>query len=177
METEQLQFRTIGYTEKKAYITVAAAVAGGVMLPQICHLIPNGGFMLLPIYFFTLVVSYAYGWKTGLAAAFLTPIVNNLLFGMPAMSVLPAILVKSVLLASAAAFMAHRMQRVSILVLAAVVLFYQTAGSLVEWAMIGDFAAAAQDFRIGIPGMLLQVVAGYFLINKLINKRWLSWTK
>ena len=36
--------------------------------------------------------------------------------------------------------------------------------------MKGDFYLAAQDFRIGIPGMLLQVVGGYLFIKYLIRK-------
>lgn len=36
--------------------------------------------------------------------------------------------------------------------------------------MKGDFWLAIQDFRIGIPGMLLQVFGGWIFINKILNK-------
>lgn len=36
---------------------------------------------------------------------------------------------------------------------------YQVVGTLIEWVLVGDFYLAAQDFRIGIPGMLLQILA------------------
>ena len=49
------------------------------------------------------------------------------------------------------------------------VLAYQVLGTLGEWALKGDFYLAAQDFRIGIPGMLLQVVGGWLFINRLIR--------
>lgn len=39
-----------------------------------------------------------------------------------------------------------------------------------EWAMKGSFIAACQDFRLGIPGMLLQLFGGYALIKYLIRK-------
>ena len=55
--------------------------------------------------------------------------------------------------------------------LLAVVLFYQVVGTLGEWAFFTDgFYAAVQDFRIGIPGMLLQVFGGYAFIRYLIQK-------
>jgi hypothetical protein len=54
--------------------------------------------------------------------------------------------------------------------LTAVVLGYQVIGTLFEWAIVGQFAAAVQDFRIGIPGMLLQILGGWLIINKVIRK-------
>lgn len=105
----------------------------------------------LPIYFFTLVGAYKYGWRVGLLTAVLSPLVNSALFGMPAAAALPAILLKSVLLAAAAGFAARRFGRATLPLLAGVVLFYQTAGALGEWAFTGSAAAAVQDFRIGIP--------------------------
>ena len=58
----------------------------------------------------------------------------------------------------------------SILLLAGVVLTYQSIGTLGEWAYIGNFYKAVQDFRIGIPGMCLQVFGGYLFIKYLIRK-------
>lgn len=98
------------------------------VLPQICHLVPQGGLRWLPIYFFTLVGAYKYGWRVGLLTAVLSPVVNSALFGMPAAAALPAILLKSVLLAAAAGFAARRFGRTTLPLLAGVVLFYQTAG-------------------------------------------------
>lgn len=124
----------------------------------------------LPIYFFTLIGAYKYGWRVGLLTAILSPLVNSLLFGMPAVAALPAILLKSCLLAAVAGLAARRYGRVSLPLMLGVVLAYQVLGTLGEWAMKGDFYLAAQDFRIGIPGMLLQVVGGYLFIKYLIRK-------
>ena len=70
----------------------------------------------------------------------------------------------------AAGYAARRFNRVSVALLAAVVLFYQIVGSAGEWALTGSFTAAVQDFRIGIPGMLLQVFGGYLFIKYVIRK-------
>lgn len=131
---------------------------------------PQGGVTWLPIYFFTLVGAYKYGWRVGLLTAVLSPVVNSALFGMPAMAVLPAILLKSLLLALIAGYAASYFKRASLGLLLGVVLAYQAVGTLGEWAMKGDFWLAAQDFRIGIPGMLLQVFGGWLFINRVIRK-------
>ena len=125
---------------------------------------------MTPIYFFTLIGAYKYGWRVGLLTAIVSPLANAWLFGMPAVAVLPAILLQSCLLAGMAGWAASRFRKASLWMLAGVVLGYQTAGTLGEWAMLGDFHAAVQDFRLGLPGMLLQVFGGWLFINRLIRK-------
>ena len=180
METTAVKLYSLDYRDAKTYLAAALFVAGNIVLPQICHLVPQGGLRWLPIYFFTLVGAYKYGWRVGLLTAVLSPLVNSALFGMPAAAALPAILLKSVLLAAAAGFAARRFGRATlpllaalatlVVLLAGVVLFYQTAGTLGEWAFTGSAAAAVQDFRIGIPGMLAQAAGGYLIINYLLRK-------
>lgn len=158
------------YTEVKSYLVALAFTAGNIILPQACHLIPQGGFIFLPIYFFTLIGAYKYGWRVGLLTAILSPVVNHLLFGMPPLAVLPAILIKSIFLALVAGWAAHHFRRISLLILAMVVLSYQILGTLIEWAIVGDFFKAIQDFRIGIPGMLIQLFGGYVIIKYLFTR-------
>ncbi len=89
---------------------------------------------------------------------------------MPAAAVLPAILMKSLFLAGVAGYVAQRFKQVSIVLLGAVVLSYQALGTLCEWGITGSFHAAIQDFRIGIPGMLVQVFGGWLLIRHLMKE-------
>ncbi|MGL4853578.1 MAG: ECF transporter S component [Phocaeicola sp.] len=170
MQTTTLHLYSLGYTQLKTYLIATAFVVGNILLPQLAHFVPQGGFIFLPIYFFTLIAAYKYGWKVGLLTAVLSPLVNHILFGMPPLPVLPAILIKSVFLAFAAGAAAHYFKRLSLPILAAVILAYQLFGTLVEWALVKDFFVAIQDFRIGIPGMLLQLFGGYSIINYLIRK-------
>ncbi len=158
------------YSEARTYLTAALFVLGNIALPQLFHLVPQGGVTWLPIYFFTLVGAYKYGWKVGLLTAIASPLVNSVLFGMPPVSGLPAILLKSALLAAFAGFAASHFQKATLLLLAGVVLSYQVVGTLGEWILKGDFWLAVQDFRIGIPGMLLQVFGGWFVINRLMRR-------
>ena len=169
METT-VKLYSLNFRQAKTYWFTLLFVAGNLILPQLCHLIPQGGLILLPIYFFTLIAAYKFGIRVGLLTAVLSPLANSALFGMPAVTALPAILVKSALLAGTAGYAARRFNRVSVALLAAVVLFYQIVGSAGEWALTGSFTAAVQDFRIGIPGMLLQVFGGYLFIKYVIRK-------
>lgn len=170
MEASALKLYTLSYKDVRTYTLVPLFVLGNIALPQLVHLIPGGGLTLLPIYFFTLIAAYKYGWKAGLLTAVLSPLINHLLFGMPPAAVLPAIMMKSTLLALSAGFAATYFKKLSITILALVVLTYQAVGTLGEWALIGSFYTALQDFRIGIPGMVLQVAGGYLLIKYIIRK-------
>lgn len=160
---------SLKYNDIRTYIAAAAFIIGNIALPQLCHLIPQGGLIFLPIYFFTLVGAYKYGMTVGLLTAVLSPVVNSMIFGMPATAVLPAILLKSTLLAIIAAMVARRIGKASILGLTGVVLGYQILGTMGEWALCGSLVTALQDFRIAIPGLLIQIFGGYFVINHLRN--------
>lgn len=170
METTTLKFYSLNYSDIKTYLAASLFIVGNILFPQLFHLIPQGGITWLPIYFFTLIGAYKYGWKVGLLTAVLSPVINSLLFGMPMPVALPAILLKSILLAISAGWAAQRYGRISISILVGVVLSYQIVGTLGEWIYVGNFFKAIQDFRIGILGMCLQVFGGYFLIKYLIRR-------
>lgn len=169
METT-VKLYSLDYSNAKTYLAALLFVFGNIVLPQAFHLVPQGGITWLPIYFFTLIGAYKYGWKVGLLTAVASPLVNSLLFGMPPSAALPGILLKSTLLAGAAGAAASRFQRVSLELLFAVVLTYQIIGTLGEWVMKDSFYDAVQDFRIGLPGMALQIVGGYLFIKYVIRK-------
>jgi hypothetical protein len=157
-------------SQVKTYLVAALFIVGNIALPQLCHLIPQGGFIFLPIYFFTLVAAYKYGFTVGLTTAVLSPVVNSALFGMPAAAVLPIILIKSVTLAIAAALIAKKTNKVTVLTVALAVIAYQLIGSVAEWAMTGSIAKATQDIILGWPGCLLQIAGGYVVLRYLLKK-------
>lgn len=170
MQTSTVNLYELSYKKAQTYGVALLFILGNILLPQLCHLLHQGGLIWLPIYFFTLIGAYKYGWRVGLLVALASPLVNSALFGMPAAAALPAIVLKSVLLAVAAGYAAKKFQKVSLLLLLGVVLFYQVAGTLGEWALKGDFYLAVQDFRLGIPGMWVQVIGGWAVIRFLMRK-------
>ena len=155
----------LSYSQLKTYLIAAAFIVGNIALPQLCHLMPQGGLIFLPIYFFTLVAAYKYGFTVGLTTAVLSPLVNSALFGMPPAAALPIILIKSVTLAVAAAWIARKTSKVTLLTVALAVIAYQLIGSLAEWAMTGSIEKASQDIVLGWPGCLIQIVGGYLVLR------------
>lgn len=89
---------------------------------------------------------------------------------MPQPAVVPAILIKSVLLAITAGYVASKFQKVNIALLMGVVAFYQFFGSLAEWALTGSAAAALQDVCLALPGITLQILGGYIFIKYVLRK-------
>ena len=157
----------MSYRDSRAYMAAALFVAGNIVLPQLCHLVPQGGLVWLPIYFFTLVAAYKFGLTAGLLTAVASPVANSLLFGMPAAAMLPIILVKSVLLALAASFIASKVRGVALWAVALAVVAYQAVGTMAEWGMTGSLTAALQDIRLGWPGILVQIFGGYVVMKYL----------
>ena len=167
--TSAVQLYSLKIKDVKTYFFAILFIGGNILLPRLCHSIPNGGHIFLPIYFFTLIGAYKYGWKVGMLTAIGSPIINHILFGMPPTAVLPALLVKSSLLAVGAAYAAYRFKKVSLLLLFGVVLFYQIAGCLIESAIHASFAVGFQDFVTGIPGMLIQILGSYALLRYVLR--------
>jgi len=161
--------RPLSVKESRFYLYTLLLVVGNIVFPALCHMVPGGGAMLLPIYFFTLIAGYRFGWAAGLTTALLSPLANHLLTGMPPASMMSVLLVKSVLLALFAST-ASRLFGLSFLGVALAVLGYQVTGGMVEWFMTGSLAEALADFRMGLPGILFQLIGGYAVL-RLLNRR------
>ena len=143
METSAKLY-SLNYSNVRTYLFALLFVVGNIALP-----------------------AYKYGFRVGLLTAILSPVINHLLFAMPSGAALPIILIKSALLAGTSALTARTLKSVSLWAILGVVLSYQIIGTAFEWAFIGNFHVAVQDFRIGIPGMLIQWFGGYALLKAI----------
>jgi len=159
---------TLNFDEAKTYLWATVFVACNLVLPQVFHLIPQGGVIFSPLSLVILVGAYKFGWKTGLLAALLSPVVNHLLTGMPAAEVMPVMALKLAVLAIVAGLAAQHFQTVSLPLLIGVVLVSKAIGCLGEFALTGGIEATITDFTIGWPGLLLQVI-GAWLILKFVR--------
>lgn len=168
--TESTKLYSLGFDKAKTYGFVALFVVGSVLLPQLCHLIPNGGAMLLPIYFFTLIAAYKYGLIAGLLTAVLSPVMNYLLFRMPPASILPIMLIESLVLAVVASEVAKRLKRVSFFGILLAVISYKFVGMIMTLAVTGLPNVALNGVVVGIPGMMLQLFGGYLLMKYVLKK-------
>lgn len=166
METSARLY-SFNYNELRTYLWSMVFVACNILLPQVFHLVPQGGIVFAPLSFVILAGSYKLGWKTGLLAAVASPMVNHLLTGMPAWDVLPLMTLKLVALALLAGLAAQHFKRASLPLIVGVVLFAELLGALAELLLTGGIASTVQDFSIGYPGLLLQV-AGTWLVCKYL---------
>ena len=69
---------SLPYSNSRTYWAALAFTAGNILFPQLFHLIPQGGVIWLPIYFFTLIGAYKYGWRVGLLTAVFSPLLNSM---------------------------------------------------------------------------------------------------
>ena len=159
---------TLNFDEAKTYLWATVFVACNLVLPQVFHLIPQGGVIFSPLSLVILVGAYKFGWKTGLLAALLSPVVNHLLTGMPAAEVMPVMALKLAVLAMVAGLAAQHFKTVSLPLLIGVILVSEAIGCLGEFALTGGIEATIADFTIGWPGLLLQVI-GAWLILKFVH--------
>lgn len=164
METSVRLYR-LNYDELKTYLWAAVFVVCNMVLPKVFHLIPQGGIIFAPLSLVILAGAYKLGWKTGLLAAVASPLINNLVFGMPEWGVLPVMTLKLVVLALVAGLTAQHFRSVSLLLLISVVLVSEIIGGLGEFALTGCIADTVKDFTIGWPGLLLQVFGTYLIVK------------
>ena len=155
----------LNYDEAKTYLWAMVFVACNLVLPQVFHLIPQGGVIFSPLSLVILAGAYKFGWKTGLLAAAASPLVNHLITGMPAWEVLPVMTLKLAVLAMVAGLVAQRFKTVSLPLVIGVVLVSKVIGALGELALTGGLAATIADFTIGWPGLLLQVFGAWLILK------------
>lgn len=146
-------------TNVETYLKSLLFIAANIALPHLFHLIPGGGVMFLPIYFFTLCGTLCYGWRVGILTALFSPLIGNLLFSVPASPMLPDMALKGVSLVLVASLLTKKNRRLPILNPLLAVLASWLLVALVETPFTGT-SYAFQDFRTGLPGMALMTLGG-----------------
>ena len=158
---------TLTLDEARTYLWAIIFVGANLLLPQVFHLVPQGGIIFSPLSLVIMAGAYKLGWRVGLLAALASPLVNHLITGMPAMSVLPVMTLKLAVLALVAGFTAQHFRRATIPLLIGIVLLTELLGGLGELALMGGIDATIQDFTVGWPGMSLQIVGTYMIVKYL----------
>ena len=161
----QTQSLALPLQSYKTYVWAAVFVAGNIVLPQLCHTVGLGGKAFLPILFFTLIAAARYGWACGLLTAIASPLINHLLFGMPAADMLAVILVKSVVLAAVVGIAMYKTGKLSLVNGLIAIAAYQLAGMGLFAALTGSWSAAWADVTVSWPAMLIQIVAVLALLQ------------
>lgn len=158
-------FEEIGIQQLKFYWITALFTLANVVLPVMLHQLPMGGRMFLPLYFFTLIAGYRFGWKAGVTTALTSALVSFTLTGMPPLLVLPFVLFKGALLGISAGIIARVSKLPLLLNLCCVVVVYQFFGSLFEWWVLRDMTLVLSDITTGYFGLALQIFGGTLALN------------
>jgi hypothetical protein len=166
METS-VKLYSLNYDEAKTYLWVAVFVACNMVLPQVFHLIPQGGIIFSPLSLVILAGAYKLGWKTGLLAAVLSPLVNHFAFGLPQWGVLQVMTLKLAVLALVAGMAAQYFKTISLPLIVGVVLVSEAIGCLGELLLTGAVDATVADVVIGWPGLLMQIFGAWLIVKYL----------
>jgi len=169
MLSKNINIINLDYKNPNFYFFSLIFALGNVLLPMIFHVFRLGGNIFLPIYFFTLIAAYKFGWKTGILACTLTPFLNYFITGMPALSMIPVVLVKGSILVFAAYLVSKNTEKISIQNLIYVVASYQLFGAVFEALWQKSAIIAISAVFIAWPGMLLQIFLGYMVLSGVRN--------
>lgn len=143
----------------RTYLFATLFTAGNIALPQLCHLVPQGGLLFQPIYLFTLTAACRWGWRVALLTALVSPLLNTLWFGMPSVAMLPVVLLKSVVLALGVSWAMTSKVRKPLWMAVLFIIGAQLLGAVAEWALL----SSATTLWLCLPGVVLQIVLAKML--------------
>lgn len=162
-------YQELYFVDYKTYLFSVLFISGNVILPYIFHQLHLAGQVFLPIYFFVLIASYKFGWRVGLMTAIFSPLVSFGLSAMPIAALLPFVIIKGSLLAIVTGWLVKKSQKLSLGNIILAVAGYQLFGVLIIYAFTHNIHLSLLDLKIGFPGLLLQIVGGYFILLALGN--------
>lgn len=156
--------RSLATSVPRRALGIGAALAAGLALPILVHLIPVEagppmGARLLPIFLAATIAAMRMDAVSALSIAVFTPLLNRLLTGSPAGPMLPTLLIELPLVVLTLLLVRRVAPRLLWLVAApAYLLAAVIAGAIVA----GDGAGASLGFALTFswPGLLLLAVAG-----------------
>ena len=149
----QYQASLLTLSNLRTYLFALLFTAGNVVLPQLCHLVPQGGLIFQPIYLFTIVAACRWGWRVALLTALVSPLLNTLLFAMPSVTMLPIVLLKSVVFALGVSWALMGKVRKPMLTAVLCIVGAQLLGAAAEWLLL----SSATTLWFCLPGLALQI--------------------
>lgn len=82
------------YKDISSYLLTVAFVMLAVAVPWIFHQFHLAGATFLPMHIFVLIAGLLFGWRAGLIVGLFTPLVSYFISGMPALNVLPQVVIE-----------------------------------------------------------------------------------
>lgn len=85
---------SLRYKDIRSYVLTAAFVMLAVFVPWIFHQFHLAGHTFLPMQIFVLIAGLLFGWRAGLLVGLFTPLVSYSISGMPALNILPQVVIE-----------------------------------------------------------------------------------
>ncbi|MGL4227874.1 MAG: hypothetical protein ACRCR3_04420, partial [Tannerellaceae bacterium] len=98
----------------------------------------------------------------GLLSAFASPLVSNLLTGMPPGGVLYVMLAQCITISLIGGYFVYKTGKINLYQIAAVIVAYQLVGCALDVAFLSNFTDTLSSLKTTIPGMLIQL--GFFTV-------------
>ncbi len=151
------------FTNKKLYAIVAIFVALDVAIPWLFHMVhPMAGPTFLPMFFLILLAGIIFGWRAGILVGMLTPLVSYSICGMPAVALLPRILVEGTIYGLAAGLLYERLGRRVLWATVGAIILGRIATMLaifiIHSGAINPVAIAWKAAKVGWPGIAVQII-------------------
>ena len=131
---------TLKYTDIRSYILAGVFVALNVAVPWVFHQFHLSGPAFLPMHIFVFVAGLLFGWRVGLMVGLLTPLASYTVSGLPALPVLPQIVIELSAYGLAAGVLREKLNLA------------------VVWSLLGAMAAGRVALLLGV--MVIYLIAG-----------------
>ena len=167
---------------KTQQLTLAGLVlAIGLILPSLFHAVPNAGKVFLPMHLPVLMAGLLLDPMYALAVGILTPVLSNLMTGMPpTFPILPIMVCELAAYGLFASILKHKAKLHYMVALILSMLLGRIVGGLVAFVMTKAFALQLPPPHIwiwgsittGLPGIVIQLIlipAIYFALNKYMK--------
>ena len=172
------------YTDIRSYALIAVFVLLNVLVPWVFHQFHLAGPTYLPMHIFVLIAGLVFGWRAGLIVGALTPLVSYGVSGMPALTILPQIIVELATYGLVAGLLREKLNLSAIWLLLGAMIAGRLALCLVASAIylgVGEIysplglessplSAVWSTVKQGWPGIILQLAMiplGIWLVEGL----------
>ncbi len=166
------------YTDVRSYVLTLVFVSLSVLTPWAFHQFHLAGPTFLPMHIFVLTAGLVFGWRAGLIVGVLTPLASYTLSGMPAVAVLPQIVIELSVYGMVAGLLREKFNlRISWALLGAMVAgrLAMLLAVLAVYVIIGrvfsplgpeasPFMAAWAAVKLGWPGLVIQLASIPFIV-------------
>jgi len=188
--------KVIKYTDAHSYVLTVIFASLAVATPWIFHQFHLAGPTFLPMHFFVLIAGLLLGWRAGLTVGLLTPIISFATSGMPAIMILPQVIIELLFYGLAAGILRQKFNlrviwsligamiggRLALLLVISIL--YLIKGAVYSplsvhtgmGAEVNPFAVFWSTVALGWPGIIIQLVFIPLIIKPLetiaVRKGW-----